>query len=180
MAQSASGGLETAAIDCTDPVDELEFSPKTGKRAVYEAWEFTQTGDIVRVRNESHDDVEEHVYTVELDHRGVPERCTCPDYEYRKGPDGAACKHMVAVGVHDAQIEDVAIATDGGVVQQEPTLRTRVPVSGGVLIYQNDDVGRELVGFEDVDDWSDLRSALATRGHDVGAIHHLPELDGGA
>lgn len=57
--------------------------------------------------------------------------------------------------------------------------RTRVPVSGGVLVYEQQDIGRELIGFEDVDDWNDLRTALATRGHDVGAVHHKPVIDGG-
>jgi hypothetical protein len=32
-----------------------------------------------------------------------------------------------------------------------------------------------LVGFEEVDDWDSLRSALSARG--VGAIHHKPVLD---
>lgn len=60
-----------------------------------------------------------------------------------------------------------------------PNGRTRVPVAGGVLVYEDRDVGRELVGFEDVEDWTELRSALAARGHEVGSIHHLPELDDG-
>ena len=57
--------------------------------------------------------------------------------------------------------------------------RTRVPVAGGVLVYESavDGVGRELVGFEDVTEWDGVRSALAARGHSVGAIHHLPVLD---
>lgn len=56
--------------------------------------------------------------------------------------------------------------------------RVRVPVAGGVLVYERRDLGKELVGFEDVDDWSDIRSALAARGHGVGAIHQKPVLDG--
>lgn len=57
--------------------------------------------------------------------------------------------------------------------------RTRVPVAGGVLVYENlvGEVGRELVGFEDVTDWSAVRSALQVRGHGVGAAHHLPILN---
>jgi hypothetical protein len=55
--------------------------------------------------------------------------------------------------------------------------RTRVPVAGGVLVYESRGVGRELVGFEEVDDWDSLRSALAARGIGVGAIHHKPLLD---
>lgn len=59
-------------------------------------------------------------------------------------------------------------------------VRTRVPVDGGVLVYQDcrDRVGRELVGFEDVTDWDALQRALAARGHARGAIYHLPVLDG--
>ena len=57
--------------------------------------------------------------------------------------------------------------------------RTRVPVAGGVLVYESrpEEVGRELIGFEEVDDWDELRGALAARGVGVGAIHHKPELD---
>lgn len=58
--------------------------------------------------------------------------------------------------------------------------RTRVPVAGGVLVYEPRQLGRELIGFEAVDDWNDLRTALTARGHGVGAIHHLPVLDGGS
>jgi hypothetical protein len=38
--------------------------------------------------------------------------------------------------------------------------RTRVPVAGGVLVYESRVVVRELVGFEDVTEWDDVRSAL--------------------
>ena len=57
--------------------------------------------------------------------------------------------------------------------------RTRVPVAGGVLVYEDspDEVGRELVGFEDVTDWSAVRSALQARGVGVGAVYHLDVLD---
>jgi hypothetical protein len=55
--------------------------------------------------------------------------------------------------------------------------RVRVPASGGVLVYERRALGKELVGFEDVTDWDDLAAALATRGHDRGAIYHKPELD---
>jgi len=39
-----------------------------------------------------------------------------------------------------------------------------VPVVAGVLVYESCPVGRELVGFEDSEDWSALRSGLAPRG----------------
>jgi len=64
--------------------------------------------------------------------------------------------------------------------EPEPTAeRTRVPVAGGVLVYEShpEKVGRELIGFEDVTDWDGVRSALVARGIDVGAIHHRPVLD---
>ena len=55
--------------------------------------------------------------------------------------------------------------------------RQRVPVSGGVLVYESRALGRELIGFEDVENWDDLADAIAARGHGRGAIHHVPELD---
>ena len=55
--------------------------------------------------------------------------------------------------------------------------RQRVPVAGGVLVYESRDLGRELVGFEDVESWDDIADALRARGHGTGAIYHLPELD---
>lgn len=59
----------------------------------------------------------------------------------------------------------------------ESSNRTRVPLAGGVLVYESRDVGRELVGFEDVTDWDALADGLAERGHSRGAIFHLSELD---
>jgi hypothetical protein len=59
----------------------------------------------------------------------------------------------------------------------QPANHTRVPVSGGVLVYEIQQIGRELVGFEAVTDWDDLADGLAVRGHGRGAIHHLPRLD---
>lgn len=66
--------------------------------------------------------------------------------------------------------------------EQTDDTRQRVPVAGGVLVYEQlaDQLGRRLIGFEDVADWDDLRSALAARGHSVGAVHHKPVLDGSA
>ena len=57
-------------------------------------------------------------------------------------------------------------------------------VDGGQLVYDVETehrlgrevkIGRELVGFATVTDWDGIRSALAKRGHGVGAMHHLPE-----
>lgn len=58
-----------------------------------------------------------------------------------------------------------------------PGTRQRVPLAGGVLVYETRALGRELVGFEDVTDWDDLADGLAARGHNRGTIFHLPELD---
>lgn len=60
---------------------------------------------------------------------------------------------------------------------REPGTEVRVPVAGGVLVYETRGVGRELVGFAEVDNWDDLADALAARGHSRGAIYHLPELE---
>jgi len=57
------------------------------------------------------------------------------------------------------------------------TDRTRVPVAGGVLVYEARAVGKELVGFEAVEDWAALADAVAARGHGRGAVYHNPELD---
>jgi hypothetical protein len=55
--------------------------------------------------------------------------------------------------------------------------RQRVPVAGGTLVFEDRALGKELVGFEDVDDWDDVADALAARGLGRGHVHHLPELD---
>jgi len=55
--------------------------------------------------------------------------------------------------------------------------RQRVPVAGGVLVYEARTLGRELVGFEEVTNWDNLADALAARGHARGHVYHLPELD---
>jgi hypothetical protein len=121
--------------------------------------------------------------------------CECPDHEHRD----ARCKHLRRVafatgaeavpagvegvdpqlGEHVDGAEPATVATDGGRLQrpETDTERTRVPVAGGVLVYEARGVGRELVGFEEVDDWAGVRSALSARGHGVGAAHHLPVLD---
>ena len=57
------------------------------------------------------------------------------------------------------------------------TTRQRVPVAGGVLVYECEPRARELVGLEDVTDWNALGDAVAARGHGRGDVLHLPELD---
>jgi hypothetical protein len=53
-------------------------------------------------------------------------------------------------------------------------------VDGGTLVYVVESDGRRLHGFADVTDWDAVRSELVRRGHDVGAVHHLPNIDHGA
>lgn len=71
----------------------------------------------------------------------------------------------------------------------EAQQRERDDVDGGQLVYaveteQREHLGREvrvarrLVGFANVSDWDAVRSALIKRGHGVGAMHHLPVLEG--
>ena len=71
----------------------------------------------------------------------------------------------------------------------EAQQRERDVVDGGQLVYEvetehRDHLGREvkttrqLIGFANVTDWDGIRSALVKRGHGVGALHHLPVLDG--
>ncbi|MCF2165436.1 hypothetical protein [Halobacterium salinarum] len=61
-------------------------------------------------------------------------------------------------------------------------------VSGGTLVYRDETeyspllgrekvLGRQYLGFTNVTDWDALRSTLAARGLDVGALYHLPEFD---
>lgn len=57
------------------------------------------------------------------------------------------------------------------------TDQIRVPVAGGVLVYESRQLGKELVGFADVSNWDGIADALRARGHGHGAIHHLPEVD---
>jgi hypothetical protein len=56
-------------------------------------------------------------------------------------------------------------------------LGSRVPVAGGVLMYESRAVGKELVGFEEIENWDSVRPALAARGIGVGTIHHKLVLD---
>jgi hypothetical protein len=55
--------------------------------------------------------------------------------------------------------------------------RTRLSVAGGVLIYERCAVGKELVGFAAVENWDNLADSLGARGHNRGAIYHLPKFD---
>lgn len=123
--------------------------------------------------------------------------CTCGDHLHR----GKNCKHINRVrfaiglealpmwidadaikgdlGAHVDGEPRVAMA-DGGVRSLHPPAesgkRTEA-VDGGHLVWEDADVGRELVGFAAVEDWDAIRSELARRGLGVGAIHHLETFD---
>lgn len=75
--------------------------------------------------------------------------------------------------------EPVESSDDQHQHQQHHAQRQRVPLAGGVAVYEPRGLGRELVGFEDVTDPAALADGLAARGHGRGAVYHLPELDGG-
>lgn len=84
---------------------------------------------------------------------------------------------MIASDIHPATHQDVPRfeydRVDGGtlvyLVRRERREHCEEPV----------ETERRLYGFADVTDWDAVRSALARRGHDVGAIHHLPHLERG-
>ncbi len=61
-------------------------------------------------------------------------------------------------------------------------------IQGGTLVYvlRSDESAhrrrragteRTLHGFADVTDWDAIRKELIRRGHDIGALHHLPTFD---
>lgn len=96
----------------TNPLDELEVTTRTLKRAQYEAIEFSLGSDGIQIRNNSHANPEEHEYLVEVAD-GIPASCTCPaDANY-----SGACKHRIAVAIRrpilDAAVHQQLVA-DGG------------------------------------------------------------------
>lgn len=61
-------------------------------------------------------------------------------------------------------------------------------IDGGALVYEVEreyrpHIGRDVVvcrtlaGFAKVTEWDLVRAELRRRGHDVGAVHHLPSFD---
>jgi len=97
---------------------------RTLKRAQYEAFEFSlDAPGIVRVKNRSYDDADDHTYRVNVED-GVPVACECPAFQYRDGP----CKHQLAIAVRKPVL-DAATAretpkavTDGGVRGARPSV----------------------------------------------------------
>lgn len=99
----------------------LEYDEQIAKRAQWEAFEFTVLGeDDVEVVNGSHDEPEEHTYTVHVEGE-IPSDCTCPAWEFQDG----ACKHMVAVAIREPVLGAVSaeptVKADGGVTVKEGT-----------------------------------------------------------
>ncbi|CDK38906.1 SWIM zinc finger family protein [Halorubrum sp. AJ67] len=108
-----------AALSPTDVVNILDADEQVEKRAAWEAFEFVLRGDgDVGVTNGSHEDADEHTYTVHVE-SGIPSDCTCPAWEYQSG----VCKHMVAVAIREpvleAATEDQPVRADGGITLEE-------------------------------------------------------------
>lgn len=96
-------------------LEVLECDEQVQKRAQWEAFSFALLGDgDVEVTNGSHEDADEHTYTVHVE-GGIPSDCSCPAWEYQPG----ACKHMVATAIREPVIEavteDQPVRADGGV-----------------------------------------------------------------
>lgn len=112
------------------PLNQLEFSKRVGKRAQYEAFEFTLLRNAIRVTNASYADPENHTYEVDIED-GLPTRCTCPADERFEG----ACKHRVAIAVRRPLLQamilqrtmrgDEPVVADGG-QQHGPSAGTAV------------------------------------------------------
>ncbi|SDG02717.1 SWIM zinc finger family protein [Halorientalis regularis] len=99
----------------SEVVELLDADVTVEKRASWEAFEFTLLGNgDVEVVNTSHEEPEEHTYTVHVE-GGIPSDCTCPAFEYQNG----ACKHMVAVAIREpvlgAASDEPKMKADGGV-----------------------------------------------------------------
>ena len=97
-------------------LEVLDADATIEKRASWEGFEFTLLGEgDVEVVNCSHDEPEEHTYTVNVE-GGIPSDCTCPAFEYQDG----ACKHMVAIAIREPILEAVsaepAMRADGGLM----------------------------------------------------------------
>ena len=92
-------------------LDRLEVSDRALKRAQYEAFDFRLTPDGVEVRNGSHADPSEHVYTVTVAD-GVPATCTCPADDHYDG----ACKHRLAVAIREPVLEAAVVGAETDLV----------------------------------------------------------------
>ncbi len=100
-------------------LEVLESDEQVEKQAQWEAFSFRLLGDgDVEVTNGSHEDADEHTYTVHVE-GGIPSDCTRPAWEYQTG----ACKHMVAVAIREPVLEAASreqpVRADGGTVTLE-------------------------------------------------------------
>lgn len=95
----------------THPLTRLDFTKRVGKRAQYEAFEFTVVREGVQVRNCSHANPAEHDYLVTITD-GLPTSCSCPADAHFEG----ACKHRVAVAIRRPVLSaaNKQVVTDGG------------------------------------------------------------------
>ncbi|MCO8256786.1 SWIM zinc finger domain-containing protein, partial [Haladaptatus sp. AB618] len=93
----------------TKSPSELEADETAQKRAQWEQFSFdVDAPGLIEVTNESHENPEDHQYTVSID--DVTEElmaCTCPHHVHRN----AFCKHMAAV----------ENATDDGTIEAFPS-----------------------------------------------------------
>ena len=115
-----------ASLSPTDVVDVLDADVATEKRAQWEAFSFTLLGDgDVEVTNGSHEDADDHTYTVGVDKRGdvpVPAECECPADVHRE-PD---CKHKLAL----ATIGGATVLSAAVSFEKEPTPLSRPAAEG--------------------------------------------------
>jgi|APHM01.1.fsa_nt_gi hypothetical protein len=190
----------------TAEVDSTDIDPRT-RRAFERVATVTHTDGTTIYDDETPTIVSVHSGNSGREHRvDVREgRCTCRDhlkrgsrcYHIRRAEFALAVEPvhrdtLAAVDVHRNFAANapgpVVITSDGGVVggsssadqteeTDETSDRSRVPVAGGVLVYEQRDPGRELVDFESVENGDRLADALAARGLDRGDALHLPELD---
>ena len=84
----------------THPIERLEPTQRTLRRAQYEAFEFELTEQGVLVRNASHANPADHEYLVTIED-GLPHSCPCPADEHYQG----ACKHRVSVAIRTPVLE---------------------------------------------------------------------------
>ena len=116
--QAGSGLLRCQKAMSKSALEVLECGEQVQKRARWEAFEFTLLGDgDVEVVNDSHENAEEHTYTVHVE-SGIPSDCTCPAWEFQPG----ACKHMVAVAIRDPVLEATS--------EEQPTREAGSATSG--------------------------------------------------
>ena len=104
-----------SALSPSEVLEVLDADATIEKRASWEGFEFTVLeSSRVEVVNGSHDEPDEHTYTVHVE-SGIPFSCTCPAFEYQDG----ACKHMVSVAIREPLLEAVSaeptVKADGGV-----------------------------------------------------------------